>query len=356
MRIDSSTIAMMSEHKYSKTKISQSISVVGKSGEEVNLDPSNKEKSLFKQLKEAAESKENLRMDTPEVSRGTITTENGLKSINSIRELKMSLLEQMIEALGRKKKEMFGQMYNRSTGFTLDMSQFDMGQNIGRNDGLYVRQTVNSFFYAEEETTAFVSEGKVKTEDGREISFDISFEMSRRFEQKYEMYTESAYTLCDPLVFNFTGNTAELKDQHFLFDLNGDGSEEEIASLGLGSGFLALDKNGDGKINDGKELFGTKSGNGFRDLEEYDADGNGWIDEADEVFSKLKIWTKNENGEDELISLKEAGIGAICLDNVSSNFSEKNEINSLLVMIRRTGIFLYENGNAGTLQHVDFAI
>ena len=62
-----------------------------------------------------------------------------------------------------------------------------------------------------------------------------------------------------------------------------------------------MDRNGDGKINDGSELFGTKSGDGFKDLASYDADGNGWIDENDAIFSQLKIWTKDEDGKDKLI-------------------------------------------------------
>ena len=54
--------------------------------------------------------------------------------------------------------------------------------------------------------------------------------------------------------------------------------------LGKGSGFLALDKDGNGKIDDGNELFGTKSSDGFGDLREYDSDGSGWIDENDEIL------------------------------------------------------------------------
>ena len=105
--------------------------------------------------------------------------------------------------------------------------------------------------------------------------------MSRSFQASYKTYSESTYVLCDPLVFNFEGNTADITDQKFMFDLDCDGKEEEISSLGKGSGFLALDKNGDGIVNDGTELFGTKSGDGFADLAEYDEDGNGWIDEDD---------------------------------------------------------------------------
>ena len=75
--------------------------------------------------------------------------------------------------------------------------------------------------------------------------------------------------------------------------------------------FLALDKNGDGRMNDGSELFGTASGDGFKDLAAYDEDGNGWIDENDSIYSQLKIWTKDENGKDHLIDLKDADVGAI---------------------------------------------
>lgn len=356
MRIGSSTITMASEHTSKRIELSQSVSYTGLKGERVSLDPTNREKSMFQQLKEANEAKKTENSETNEVNRGVITDGNGYKSITSIRELKMTLLEQMINALSRKKKELFGQMYDRECGFSLDMNSMENNRNTVETSGLYVTQKVQSYFFMEQENTAFVSEGKVKTKDGREIEFNISFEMSRHFEQKYEAYFESSYVLCDPLVLNFDGNVAELSDQHFMFDLDGDGKEEEIASLGKGSGFLALDKNDDGKINDGTELFGTRSGDGFKDLEQYDLDGNGWIDEDDDIFSKLKIWTRNENGEDEMMTLKEAGVGAIFLDAVSTRFSEKNEYNNLLGMIQKTGVFLYENGNSGTIQHVDFAV
>ena len=72
-----------------------------------------------------------------------------------------------------------------------------------------------------------------------------------------------ADALFDPLIVNIGSDTADVCDQTFKFDLDADGTEDEISMLGKGSGFLALDKNGDGKINDGSELFGTKSGDGF---------------------------------------------------------------------------------------------
>ena len=132
---------------------------------------------------------------------------------------------------------------------------------------------------------------------------------------------------------------------------------DEISMLREGSGFLALDKNGDGKINDGSELFGTRSGNGFADLAVYDEDGNGWIDENDEIFDKLRVWSKDKDGKDVLKTLKEADVGAIYLGSTNSQFSltDKKD-NEVLGAVRSTGIYLKEStGMAGTVQQVDLA-
>ncbi|MDE7246834.1 MAG: hypothetical protein K2N43_03000 [Lachnospiraceae bacterium] len=213
-------------------------------------------------------------------------------------------------------------------------------------------------YHMEEEHTTFSTQGTVKTADGRELSFNLELGMSRRFEQYYEEnYVTSISRFKDPLVINLDTNIAQVSDQKFFFDLDCDGEEEEISSLQAGSGFLALDLNGDGKINDGSELFGTKSGDGFKDLERYDSDGNGWIDEADPIWDKLLIWTKDEDGKDKLYHLSDLGVGAIGLSRVGTQFSlnsaKTNETNA---MIRKTGIFLYENGAVSTLQHLDMAV
>ena len=125
------------------------------------------------------------------------------------------------------------------------------------------------------------------------------------------------------------------------------------AARSKGSGYLALDKNGDGVINDGTELFGTVSGDGFADLAKYDSDGNGFIDEGDDIFFKLKIWTMDENGNEKLVSLKDKNVGAICLQNAATDFALTNNNNERKGMIRKTGFFLYEDGAVGSLQHVD---
>lgn len=223
--------------------------------------------------------------------------------------------------------------------------------------GHWEERVTMSKIYSEKEVTSFSTMGVVETSDGRSINFNLNLEMSREFTQAVGL-DYSRKTFCvDPLVINLEGNPASFSDQTFFFDLDSDGKAEELSSLAKGSGFLALDLNNDGVINDGSELFGTKSGDGFKDLAAYDKDGNGWIDEDDEVFKHLKVWTKDADGRDRLIALGDAGVGAIYLGHTATEFSVKQmETNQTQGIVRSTGVFLKESGEVGTIQHVDLVI
>lgn len=212
------------------------------------------------------------------------------------------------------------------------------------------------YTFSESEQTSFSADGKVVCADGRELDFSMTVGMSRSFECAFSETFEELQAI-DPLVINLDCDVANVSDQKFFFDLNADGTAEEISMLKYGSGFLALDRNDDGTINDGTELFGTKSGNGFADLASFDADRNGWIDEADEVFDKLRIMGFDDDGNPELFTLKQRGVGAIGLQSVGTQFSLNNpESNVTNAYIRRTGLFLYENGGVGSMQQVDMAM
>lgn len=210
-------------------------------------------------------------------------------------------------------------------------------------------------YYEESEQTKFQTKGQVTTADGRTVDFNVDLYMSRSF-MEYSNYTANVGApLLDPLVINLEGAGTEIGNQEFLFDIDCDGEMDNISILKETSGFLALDRNNDNKINDGSELFGAKSGDGFSELTVYDMDGNGWIDENDPIFDKLRIWTKSPEGEDKLIGLGVAGVGAIYLGNANTEFHINNEENETLGVVRKTGIFLKEDGNAGTIQQVDLA-
>lgn len=121
-------------------------------------------------------------------------------------------------------------------------------------------------------------------------------------------------------------------------------------------GFLALDKNGDGKINDGAELFGPSTGSGFAELAQYNEDGNNWIDENDSIYERLRIWSRDAAGNDYLLALGEKGIGAIFVGSVETMFQLKDPSNTLLGQTMSTGIYLREDGQAGTVQQIDLAV
>jgi len=212
--------------------------------------------------------------------------------------------------------------------------------------------------YTEVEATSFSASGVVKTADGQEIRFDVKLLMSRAYheESSISLRLGDAARKVDPLVLNFAGNAASLVDQRFSFDLDSDGKEEQIARLASGSAYLVFDRNGDGRINNGSEMFGPNTGDGFSELSQLDDDGNGWIDENDQAWQKLSLWHPDENGGGDLRSLSESGVGAIALARTTTPFDLKGNANELFGQIRTSGIFLHENGGAGTIQQIDLAV
>jgi len=121
-------------------------------------------------------------------------------------------------------------------------------------------------------------------------------------------------------------------------------------------GFLALDRNSDGFINNGSELFGPRTGDGFAELAEHDTDGNNWIDENDSIYEKLSVWIMDNQGNMSQSNLKDRGIGAIYLGNLSSKFDLKGPDNALVGQISNTSVFLNENGYPGTVQQLDLVV
>jgi hypothetical protein len=213
-----------------------------------------------------------------------------------------------------------------------------------------------SYTLHEQEEMSYRANGMVVTEDGSEIEFSLDLQMSREFYQSTNLSIRAGDAeLIDPLVVNFAGSAIELTDQKFSFDLDADGIEEELSFVGQGSGFLVFDRNDDGVINNGKEMFGPQTGQGFTELEKYDLDKNGWIDENDPIYEKLQIWSKDVAGSDYLATLKEKNIGAILLENSSTQFSYKDQQNNLKGVAKSSSIFLSEEGKAGLIQEIDLA-
>ena len=209
----------------------------------------------------------------------------------------------------------------------------------------------------EAEQTSFQASGSIHTADGKEISFTLEMQMARSYTEQSSFSLRAGDAVRkDPLVINFGGTAAELQNTRFAFDIEGNGDKVNVALLGSGSAYVALDANNNGKVDSGKELFGTASGNGFADLMKYDSDGNGWIDDNDPIFSQLKGWSPDGEGGGNLTSLKALGVGALYLGSQTTPFEIKDAGNQSLGAVKSTGVYLNENGSTGTLQQIDLNV
>ncbi len=268
-------------------------------------------------------------------------------------ERKLALLEQLLEKLtGKKVKFHFKAeaqaTANNNNSYNIILVNAGQHRLHQSNPGPAVQSTVRN----SQASMPFKAEGLIKTSDGREINFSLESDLNAG-SVALSVPSEGSSNAVDPLVVNFGSASARLTNVKFDFDLDSDGKLESISFPSPESGFLALDKNNDGIINNGSELFGPSNGDGFSELAQYDTDSNNWIDENDEVFSKLKIWSKDSNGNDTIGSAITNGIGAIFLGSIqtSVNLTGNNGENS--GQVAQTGVFLHENGTVGTIQHVN---
>lgn len=136
----------------------------------------------------------------------------------------------------------------------------------------------------------------------------------------------------DPLVIDLgtPGIALTTIDDGVYFDLDKNGFAEKTAWIGTEDGFLVLDRNGNGKIDDGGELFSDQvemsdhslSTSGFAALSELDENGDGVIDSKDSQFANLQVWVDanhDGNSENELHSLEELGITSISLNHIQTD-------------------------------------
>lgn len=186
-----------------------------------------------------------------------------------------------------------------------------------------------------------------------EVSLPPSTDIVARVEQnvqqsqlQLEVRTHPEPKRSDPLVLDLRGQgllTTGI-EQGVLFDLDADGRLDQISSVGQGSVFVALDRNGNGVIDDGRELFGDQNGaaNGFAELARFDDNADGVIDSADAVFSRLKVLSFDAQGRQQLRGLAEVGVAAIQL-----NAQQVNLALGQYDRIAQLGSFSFADGRQG---------
>ncbi|RZM83400.1 hypothetical protein C3B51_07185 [Pseudoalteromonas rubra] len=233
-----------------------------------------------------------------------------------------------------------------------DISQEEMSEIVSAAEETPPTEVLVERLMHESQSNVFKADGQIRLENGQQISFAFKsvFEQSHT---SYERIIENV-NMKDPLIISFTNRAVELDTERMDFDIDADGQSDNFAQLKKGYGYLALDLNQNNQIDDGKELFGALSGNGFADLAQYDDDGNGFIDENDAIFDSLKVWVKNKD-QDELVSLSDANIGAIALQNADTPMNIRTD-GQLQGAIRKSGFYLDENGKPGLVQQVDYVV
>lgn len=360
MKIESSTIAMTATTTQTKTQMSyEHLKAWGDgkglpTNENVSLAESDKQALLANMEAYQLNQQTNQNFSLSAVNS---TEDEFLLEISEEDKNKIRLLNKLVEFLTGKKLRFYS-----PTAFLRKKAQLQPTYEMPRlievqpqRQGWGIDYQKHQI-YTENATMDFNAQGVVKTADGKTIEIDLSLSVQRSFTSESHVSFKAGDALIDPLVINYEGASASLTNRKYKFDIDNDGKEDNISFVKNGSGFLAYDKNGDGIINNGSELFGPNTGNGFLELAAFDSDGNNWIDENDPIYEKLQIWTKNEDGEDQLFAIGQKGVGAIYLGAIQTPFEVKDSANSLQGKIQQTGIFLRENGSAGTIQHVDLSV
>ena len=139
----------------------------------------------------------------------------------------------------------------------------------------------------------------------------------------------------DPLALDLNGNGLETVGATgpnvVLFDHDGDGTKTGTGWVQAGDGLLVLDKNGNGQIDNGSELFGIdtvlsngqKAANGFAALADLDANHDGVFNAGDTTYSQVRVWQDaNQDGlsqAGELKTLAALGITGINLNALAAN-------------------------------------
>ena len=199
----------------------------------------------------------------------------------------------------------------------------------------------------------FSAEGSIRLEDGTLRTFSLSIQWEQHFSESLSLRMQDGKVLTDPLVISFDG-TQPLSANAFAFNLSGK-EGEALPYLSGNAGYLARDLDGDGAITEGGELFGPASGKGFMELSALDSDQNGWIDSGDSAFRQLRVWRVTEQ-TDTLLTLEQAGIGAISLQTAALNYTAKSGVDTPIAHYKQASVALGEKEGVYGVFEVDVAV
>jgi Ca2+-binding RTX toxin-like protein len=188
---------------------------------------------------------------------------------------------------------------------------------------------------------------------------------ARRFAEGLKWSSET-----DPLVIDLDGDGIEtigLGEKPIYFDVDGDLFAEATGWLKGDDGFLVLDANNNGRVDDISEMFGNRAEGGYAELAGYDSNHDGKISVADIMWTDLKVWQDfNSNGVTDVGELKsladlgivELNLAATAIDSVTADgtqlrssasvtFASGNTVNSFEAIFQSNDVLTRYAGQTG---------
>ncbi len=210
-------------------------------------------------------------------------------------------------------------------------------------------------------TTGQQSQALTTEEMSASLARRNSYELNLKFRQNTSVEERIGISLeelgikkVDPLVLDLDGKGIQLTEagKGAIFDVTADGKLDSTAWVKGNTALLTYDRNGNGVVDNGSELFGDQNGaaNGFEELSKHDANGDRKITILDPIFKALKLYRDlngdGKMGKNEFSNLSELGIKALNLNFMRTSADING--NSLIL----NGSFEREDGSTGQLADV----
>ena len=225
------------------------------------------------------------------------------------------------------------------------------GQSFQQGDLLSVEQ-----WHSHEQHLNYQVKGVFNVND-QELSLDYNFALSSE-QVSYSKIEMSAAALKDPIIVQFgsqgLGNIKGQKD----FAINQDNTLDSLPIFSGDVGYLVYDKNNNQQADNGSELFGPTTGQGFTELAQLDSNNNGFIDADDQQFEQLYLWqpSGDKDQTNQWLSLKEAEIQAISLSAISTPFDFYDQQGKIQAQLRQSSFAISESGNGLGVHQIDVRI
>jgi len=224
------------------------------------------------------------------------------------------------------------------------------GQQFASQEMLSVEQ-----WQTHTQSLSYQMQGEFELDDEvHSINYTFTLDSEHTSYSKFEM---TAAALKDPLIVQFSKQSIGNITATTEFDINQDKTLNTLPIFSGDVGYLVFDKNANGVADNGSELFGPQTGNGFNELSQLDSNNNGFIDEDDQAFKNLYIWQpENNNQQTQWLSLQQADIKAISTTAIATPFSFYDQNNELSAQLTKSSFAISSSGQARGVHQLDVRI